>query len=409
VTDVFISYAHEDHAFVAPMARALEAEGFSVWWDHTIPPGRTWETFIARGITEARCCIVVWSGHSIASDWVKEEATLAKDGGKYLPVAISNEQPPMGFRRIQAARLSGWSGDRANAQWQLLVGEVRALVGGGAAMPAPRIPEPRPPSHPPPPPAANPGKGPNWALIGGIGAAAVFAVALFAFVLNGALRTQGDPSAPSMSATLIAPASLSLADVVGAWQVVGGTGCVDNPQRFVASGDRMRWDFQSGGVWQENEGANGPYQLSADAVYINGNRTLERRADGSFWIVFQGPGYRYNCQVARTDGNEPSVQAREAGGAGAPRPNVATNEDWIVGIWETTCSPWWRYQRFWREGNAIEHLAGPSLNEITYPSISIDGYDGAGTWNDGEMTLTRAGEALLIGGTSSNCIWRRVR
>ena len=61
MADIFISYAHEDQAFVRRMVPALEAGGFSVWWDHTIPPGQSWDTFIARGIKEAKACIVVWS------------------------------------------------------------------------------------------------------------------------------------------------------------------------------------------------------------------------------------------------------------------------------------------------------------------------------------------------------------
>src|SRR5262249_54002528 len=106
MTDVFISYAHEDQGFVLRMIPALEAQGFSVWWDHNIPPGKTWDTFIAEGIASAKCCIVLWSPHSIKSDWVKEEATLARDAGKLLPAVIGNADAPVGFRRIQAANLS---------------------------------------------------------------------------------------------------------------------------------------------------------------------------------------------------------------------------------------------------------------------------------------------------------------
>jgi len=151
-----------------------------VWWDHTIPPGRTWETYIARAINEARCCIVVWSAHSIASDWVKEEATLAKESGKYLPVAIDDEQPAMGFRRIQAAQLKGWRGDRANAQWQLLVRVVREMLG------APTEPFARPPT---PAPTAAPSPStfrPRalWALLGGVAAAGLLVVVLFVATSN---------------------------------------------------------------------------------------------------------------------------------------------------------------------------------------------------------------------------------
>jgi len=43
MADVFLSYAREDQAFAQRLAQALEAEGFSVWWDRTIPPGKTWK------------------------------------------------------------------------------------------------------------------------------------------------------------------------------------------------------------------------------------------------------------------------------------------------------------------------------------------------------------------------------
>ena len=132
-TDVFISYSHEDQAFVTRLVSSLEAEGFSVWWDHTIPPGRTWDTFIANAIANAKCCVVVWSPSSLNSDWVKEEATLAK--GRLLPVAIEGASPPMGFQRIQTANLSGWRGDPRHAQWQLLKREISELVGSTNATP----------------------------------------------------------------------------------------------------------------------------------------------------------------------------------------------------------------------------------------------------------------------------------
>lgn len=78
---------------------------------------------------------------------MKEEATLGKDAGKLVPVAIGGAEPPIGFRRIQAANLDGWSGDKNNPQWQLLLQATRGVVGTSR--------EDRAPSHSPyrPPPA----------------------------------------------------------------------------------------------------------------------------------------------------------------------------------------------------------------------------------------------------------------
>ena len=139
MADVFLSYSHKDTDLVRDLVRYLEREGFSVWWDHTIPPGKTWDDVIARGIREAKACIILWSPDSVVSDWVKEEATLAKEGGKYLPIQVGTDQPPMGFRRIQAANLSQWNGNAQDPQWRLLITEISHLVrGAGVVPPTPR-------------------------------------------------------------------------------------------------------------------------------------------------------------------------------------------------------------------------------------------------------------------------------
>ncbi len=79
----------------------------------------------------------MWSPESVTRDWVKEEAAIAKKAGKYLPIQVGVEEPPMGFTLIQSANLSRWSGDVHDAQWRLLINEVTALVRGGKPAPPP--------------------------------------------------------------------------------------------------------------------------------------------------------------------------------------------------------------------------------------------------------------------------------
>jgi hypothetical protein len=143
--DIFISYSHKDTSFVRDIVPALEAEGFSVWWDHIIPPGKTWDDETARQIRDAKACIVVWSPHSIISDWVKEEATLAKEGGKYLPILIGVDQPPIGFRRIQAADLRNWNCGAQDPKWRMLINEAAKLVRGELAAEDSKLPPGRAP------------------------------------------------------------------------------------------------------------------------------------------------------------------------------------------------------------------------------------------------------------------------
>src|SRR5262245_26006322 len=103
MADIFISYARKDRARVRPLADALSAQGWSVWWDRQIPAGRTFDQVIAEALGSARCVVVVWSKESVASNWVREEAEEGRRREILIPVLFDNARPPLGFGRIQAA------------------------------------------------------------------------------------------------------------------------------------------------------------------------------------------------------------------------------------------------------------------------------------------------------------------
>ena len=46
MNDIFISYARHDRKRVEPLAQALAAQGWSVWWDRDIPSGKSFDEFI---------------------------------------------------------------------------------------------------------------------------------------------------------------------------------------------------------------------------------------------------------------------------------------------------------------------------------------------------------------------------
>ena len=50
MADIFVSYARVDKARVAPLVAALEAQGWSVWWDPEIAGGQEFDDLIAVAI-----------------------------------------------------------------------------------------------------------------------------------------------------------------------------------------------------------------------------------------------------------------------------------------------------------------------------------------------------------------------
>jgi hypothetical protein len=110
MADIFISYAREDRARVKMLARVLRANGLSVWWDCNIPAGEQFDQVIGEQLTCARYVIVLWSTNSITAHWVREEATIACNNKKLVPVLIEQITPPLGFALLQAFDLANWEG-----------------------------------------------------------------------------------------------------------------------------------------------------------------------------------------------------------------------------------------------------------------------------------------------------------
>jgi len=134
MADIFISYKREDeeeHGRVRPIAEALRAEGYDVFYDVQVPPGSSWEDVLQSKINAARAVLVLWSQHSVESDWVKEEAEMAKHAGKLIPVFLDAVPPPFGFARIEGANLVDWDGDLSHIEWKNLVAAIKTRIGAG--------------------------------------------------------------------------------------------------------------------------------------------------------------------------------------------------------------------------------------------------------------------------------------
>lgn len=142
MSDVFISYAREDNAQAERIARGLEAQGLSVFWDNEIPPGQTWADYIESKLNQCNVAVVLWSEHSTKSQWVREEARMGRS--KLIPAKLDAAEPPFGFGDVQAADLSHWGGDYNHPEWARFSRAVLAKVRGGEAPLPPPATEPTP-------------------------------------------------------------------------------------------------------------------------------------------------------------------------------------------------------------------------------------------------------------------------
>jgi formylglycine-generating enzyme required for sulfatase activity len=174
MSDIFISYASEDRPRARTIAQALEAEGWSVWWDRNIPAGKRFTEIIQEEVGRARCVVVLWSAISVTKDWVIEEASEGKKRQILVPVLVERVELPWGFRLVQAADLSDWRGEPAHVMFRKLCQDISDLLGPAPKPPTEttRLEEPIRDSRPPT--SAAPGRRRrNWTLGGGLLAALV--------------------------------------------------------------------------------------------------------------------------------------------------------------------------------------------------------------------------------------------
>ena len=115
------------------MVAALEAQGWSVWWDPEITPGDEFDALISAELERARAVVVVWSTSSVDSRWVKGEARDAADRGVLVPVRFDNARLPIDVRSIHTTDLDAWGENRESAPFKALCAALEAKLKLSAA------------------------------------------------------------------------------------------------------------------------------------------------------------------------------------------------------------------------------------------------------------------------------------
>ncbi len=99
----FIAYAREDAAAAAEVVEVLAERGISVHWDQNLKGGENFRKRINELIGSAGAVIVLWSPHSVVSDFVIDEAEAGKARDRLVPCRLGAVGPceiPFGFRQL---------------------------------------------------------------------------------------------------------------------------------------------------------------------------------------------------------------------------------------------------------------------------------------------------------------------
>jgi len=128
VAGIFLSYSRADRPIAQSIAEALEAEGFTVWWDKILRAGQTYDEVTENMLRESSVVVVLWSQTSVKSKWVRAEATLGERNAVVIPAMIEEAERPIMFELTQTADLVGWVGDRSLESWQDFVADISRVI-----------------------------------------------------------------------------------------------------------------------------------------------------------------------------------------------------------------------------------------------------------------------------------------
>src|SRR5580693_1773610 len=128
MADVFVSYSRSDKPRVAPLVAAIEAQGWSVWWDPAIEAGQQFDDQIDAELQAASAVVVVWTPTSVSSRWVRGEARDAAERGILVPVRFDDARLPIDVRAIQTTDLDKWGEDPASAPFQDLLRSLENVI-----------------------------------------------------------------------------------------------------------------------------------------------------------------------------------------------------------------------------------------------------------------------------------------
>lgn len=130
MADVFISYARSTVECAEALARIVEADGHSVWYDARLPAHRTYSDVIQEQLDAAKAVLIIWSDEAVQSQWVRSEADRARNNGTLIQLRIDDCSLPMPFDQIQCPLVRNWTGSRTAPELAPILQSLSAFLHG---------------------------------------------------------------------------------------------------------------------------------------------------------------------------------------------------------------------------------------------------------------------------------------
>ena len=126
---VFVSYARADEKQAKAVIACIEKAGFRTWWDGLIPGGDRFGARIGEALEGAGAVVVLWSEHSLQSNWVQDEAEWGRDHHRLVPISLDGSLPPLGFRQLQCLDLSQGGARASNPEMRRAIRAIGDMLG----------------------------------------------------------------------------------------------------------------------------------------------------------------------------------------------------------------------------------------------------------------------------------------
>src|ERR1044072_3336852 len=108
MADVCLSYGRSTRPRVEQISGAMEAGGYSLWWDNALNASDDYAMVLEREIDAARCVVVARSPQARQSLWVPAEANEALDKGKLVQINLDACRLPLPFTMLHFLDFCPW-------------------------------------------------------------------------------------------------------------------------------------------------------------------------------------------------------------------------------------------------------------------------------------------------------------